>query len=69
MAGVLICLRCTSDKLDVIGWKENIAIIECLTCSKRSMLTGATVGRVGLTTEQVLEVRQDMAKPWVREGV
>lgn len=69
MAGVLICSRCTSDKLDVIGWKEQIAIIECLTCSKRSMLTGATVGRVELTQEQVQKARQDMAKPWIREGV
>ncbi len=33
------------------------------------MLTGATVGRVELTKEQVQEARQDMAKPWVREGV
>ena len=23
MAGVLICSRCTSDELDVIGWKES----------------------------------------------
>lgn len=69
MAGVLICSRCTSDELDVIGWKEQVATIECLTCGKRSMIAGATVGRVKLTTEQVQEARQDMARPWVREGV
>ena len=67
MPGVLLCSKCTSDMLDVIGWKERTAVIECLTCGKRSMLVGATVGRVELTKEQLQVVQRDMARPWVRE--
>ena len=48
--------------------REQVATIECLKCGKRSMIAGATVGRVELTIEQVQEARQDMAKSWVREG-
>ena len=69
---VVFCLKCQSEKVDVIGWSSRtVATLRCCSCGHQTEVDGFTVGRVfatnnaeGRAVERALgEARDDAAWP------
>jgi len=67
---IVFCGRCKSYFVDVYGWINGKAKIECADCGYQGLVEGLTIGRTrNGTPDQLAEAQKDMAKERRANGI
>lgn len=62
---VLFCAQCGSERIDVVRWEGQMAVLRCTSCQRERRLDGFVVGKTDLSYGQRRAAAESLALPRV----